>query len=215
MGTFGWVLIAGAFLVLIMVANNSWPWVWAKISAGMPQPGQGNPIVPTPAEGTNPFTLTPDTTQQGPPSGTIVPTPSSPGVFTPPSFPNQGGVSGSDIVNSAQSQVGKAYSYGAAVNTSLQQLAYDCSSLVASVFGAAGISLPRTSQQQAQSVTKTNTPSPGDLVFGSFQSLNDHVGIYLGGGKVVSALDEAHGVLDTAANWPDMWFGHVSGVSNG
>lgn len=59
MGTFGWVLMAGAFLILIMVANNSWPWVWAKISAGMPQPGQGNPIVPTPPEGQQPFSLTP------------------------------------------------------------------------------------------------------------------------------------------------------------
>ena len=43
MATFGWVLIAGAFLILIMVANNSWSWVWAKIS-GTPAPGsQGGP----------------------------------------------------------------------------------------------------------------------------------------------------------------------------
>jgi hypothetical protein len=48
MGTLGWVLIAVAFLMFIMVANNSWPWVWAKIGSGMPQPGQGNPIVPPP-----------------------------------------------------------------------------------------------------------------------------------------------------------------------
>jgi len=47
-GTLGWVLIAIAFLMFVMIANNSWPWVWAKISAGMPQAGQGNPIVPTP-----------------------------------------------------------------------------------------------------------------------------------------------------------------------
>ena len=84
MSTFGWVLLTGAFLILIMVANNSWPWVWAKISAGMPQPGQGNPIVPTPAEGSQPFTLTPDTTQQGPPSGTPVPTPPNGGHFIVP-----------------------------------------------------------------------------------------------------------------------------------
>jgi hypothetical protein len=90
MGTFGWVLLAGAFLILIMVANNSWPWVWAKISAGLPQPGQGNTIVPNPPEGQTPFTTTPDTTQQGPPSGTIVPTPSTPGNFIPPTFPKVG-----------------------------------------------------------------------------------------------------------------------------
>lgn len=84
MATFGWVLLATAFLVLIMVANNSWPWVWSKISGGIPQPGQGNPIVPTPAEGSAPFTIGPDFQQQGPPSGTIVPTPEQPGQLTIP-----------------------------------------------------------------------------------------------------------------------------------
>ena len=84
MATFGWVLLTGAFLILIMVANNSWPWVWAKISAGMPQPGQGNPIVPTPQEATGSFVLTPDTTPSGPPSGTIESTPPSGGHFTIP-----------------------------------------------------------------------------------------------------------------------------------
>jgi hypothetical protein len=105
MGTFGWVLIAGAFLILIMVANNSWPWVWAKISAGIPQPGQGNPIVPTPPEGQQPFTLTPDTTNQGPPSGTIVSTPpSSEGFTVPPTLlvPTQNGVIQSAPQNNGQ-----------------------------------------------------------------------------------------------------------------
>lgn len=212
MGTFGWVLIAGAFLVLIMVANNSWPWVWAKISAGMPQPGQGNPIVPTPPEGQSPFTLTPDTTPSGPTPGTIVPTPPTGTPFTPPDF--GGGATGQNIANTAQSQAGKAYKWGAAVSTSLTQLAYDCSSLVASVYGKFGFNLPRTSQEQANTVTRTDNPQPGDLVFASFKSLNDHVGIYLGGGKVVSALDEAHGVVDSVANWPSQWFGRVSGVQS-
>lgn len=84
MATFGWVLLAGAFLVLIMVANNSWPWVWAKISAGLPQAGEGNPIVPNPPENQSPFTLTPETTPSGPPSGTIVPTPETPGTLVVP-----------------------------------------------------------------------------------------------------------------------------------
>lgn len=79
MGTFGWVLIAGAFLVLIMVANNSWPWVWAKIQRGMPQPGEGNKIVPNPPENPNPTFELP-----GFPSGT-------------PQEPSQG----NPIVNSA------------------------------------------------------------------------------------------------------------------
>lgn len=82
MGTFGWVLITGGFLVLIMVANNSWPWVWAKISRGMPQPGEGNQIVPVPPERpeSERFTIpgfpsgTPEEPSQG---NTIVPVPDS------------------------------------------------------------------------------------------------------------------------------------------
>jgi len=61
MGTFGWVLIAGAFLMFVMVANNSWPWVWSKIQQGIPQPGQGNQIVPTPPETEGSFTYGPQT----------------------------------------------------------------------------------------------------------------------------------------------------------
>lgn len=87
MGTFGWVLLTGAFLILIMVANNSWPWVWAKIQEGIPQPGEGNTIVPNPSTETNQLTIPPETQQQGPPSGTIVPTPeTNQNQFVPPSF---------------------------------------------------------------------------------------------------------------------------------
>jgi hypothetical protein len=86
MASLGWILLAGAFLVLIMVANNSWPFVWAKISRGIPQPGEGNPIVPNPTttEQDNPFTVPPEDQPAGPPPGTIVPTPdSNQNQFTP------------------------------------------------------------------------------------------------------------------------------------
>lgn len=43
MTTFGWVLIGIAFLMLIMVANNSWSFVWTKILAGM-----GSTVTPAP-----------------------------------------------------------------------------------------------------------------------------------------------------------------------
>lgn len=76
----GFVLIAGAFLVFAMVANNSWQSVWAKIKGvegatllGNPAPpaGTGNTIVPTP--------LPPD--QGGPPS--LILTPGSQGIVQP------------------------------------------------------------------------------------------------------------------------------------
>lgn len=93
MGTFGWILLAGAFLVLIMVANNSWPWVWAKINAGIPKPGEGNTIVPTPPspqEG-GPPSLLPQPGDTGVPAeptpgNSIVPTPASPSEGGPPSL---------------------------------------------------------------------------------------------------------------------------------
>ena len=58
-----------------MVANNSWPFVWARISRGIPKPGEGNRIVPTP-DAPGELVVPP---QGGPPSGTIVPTPETPG----------------------------------------------------------------------------------------------------------------------------------------
>lgn len=44
MASLGWIVLAVAFLVLIMVANNSWSSVWQKITGTTPfQTGSGNP----------------------------------------------------------------------------------------------------------------------------------------------------------------------------
>lgn len=48
-----------------MIANNSWPWVWAKISQGMPQPGEGNRIVPNPPEGSDNSNINPNLPSSG------------------------------------------------------------------------------------------------------------------------------------------------------
>jgi cell wall-associated NlpC family hydrolase len=107
--------------------------------------------------------------------------------------------------------IGDQYKWGAPIDKTLQQIAYDCSSLVASIFGNLGVNLPRTSEQQANAVTPVTAPQIGDLVFGSFKSLNDHVGIYVGNNMVVSAWDEAHGVIENSINWPGVHFGRVNG----
>jgi len=61
-GTLGWVFITGAFLILIMIMNNSWPWVWSKVT-GQPinvgQTGSQN-ITPSPGD-TNPAPTIPGT----------------------------------------------------------------------------------------------------------------------------------------------------------
>jgi hypothetical protein len=69
----------------------------------------------------------------------------------------------------------------------------DCSGLVQVVFGNLGIDLPRTSSQQATSGTAVASLAdarPGDLVFFDHSSSRagiDHVGIYVGGGKMIAA----------------------------
>lgn len=69
----------------------------------------------------------------------------------------------------------------------------DCSGLVQVVFDNLGIDLPRTSSQQATSGTAVASLAdarPGDLVFfdnSSSRAGIDHVGIYVGDGKMIAA----------------------------
>ena len=96
------------------------------------------------------------------------------------------------IVGTAQSGVGSAYVYG---GTSYG--AWDCSGFTQWVYAQNGISIPRTSQAQASAGTPTANPQPGDLVI---QSGGGHVGIYLGGGKMISALNPAQGTQVHSVN---------------
>ena len=69
----------------------------------------------------------------------------------------------------------------------------DCSGLVQVVYKNLGIDLPRTSSQQATSGTAVASLAdarPGDLVFFDHSSSRagiDHVGIYVGDGKMIAA----------------------------
>lgn len=71
---------------------------------------------------------------------------------------------------------------------------FDCSGLVQYVYGKLGVSLPRTSEEQALQgvpVTSLAAAKPGDLVFfaGSdgTRTAPGHVGIYIGTGKMIDA----------------------------
>ncbi|GGT52657.1 MULTISPECIES: C40 family peptidase [Actinomadura] len=81
----------------------------------------------------------------------------------------------------AYAQLGKPYSYGAEGPGS-----YDCSGLTMKSWAAAGVGITRTTNSQyaaTKRVAKSNL-QPGDLVF--FSSLG-HVGLYVGGGKMIHA----------------------------
>jgi len=124
-------------------------------------------------------------------------------VQTPPG-PGGGGAgpTGSQIVSEVKKFVGDPYVYGATGPNS-----FDCSGLVQYVFGQLGIKAPRTSEDQWAWVKRIprSQLGPGDLVFAQFPGDNaspGHVGIYTGGGQVLSAEDPALGVgYATLSSW--------------
>lgn len=61
----------------------------------------------------------------------------------------------------------------------------DCSGMTQYVYAAAGIILPRTSQEQANVGTTVSyaAAEPGDLLFYDYEGLNSHVAIYAGNGQ--------------------------------
>ena len=93
-------------------------------------------------------------------------------------------------VNYALAQVGDSYVYGAAGPN-----AFDCSGLTMMAWAQAGVGLPHSSGAQQGSGTPVSSGSlqPGDLVF--YYSPVSHVGIYIGGGRIVHAANPGTGVV--------------------
>jgi len=85
-------------------------------------------------------------------------------------------------VKTAFAQLGDPYVWGAAGPGS-----FDCSGLTMYSWGAAGVSLPHSSSAQYSAVPHVSISNlqPGDLVF--YYSPISHVGIYIGGGRVIDA----------------------------
>jgi cell wall-associated NlpC family hydrolase len=97
---------------------------------------------------------------------------------------------GQAVVADAQKFLGVPYVWG---GTSPTQ-GVDCSGLVQDVYAEVGISLPRTSQEQATTgvpVANLADAQPGDLVFfpgtDGTASAPGHVGIYIGNGEMIDA----------------------------
>lgn len=82
----------------------------------------------------------------------------------------------------ALKQIGDRYVFGAA-----GMVTWDCSGLTMRAYQAAGVSLPHSSAAQSRMGKKVSYSSlkPGDLLF--YGRPVSHVGIYLGGGKMVHA----------------------------
>ena len=82
----------------------------------------------------------------------------------------------------ARTQIGKPYRFGATGPD-----AYDCSGLTGAAWRAAGVTLPRTSQQQFRvgKVVSQSDLQPGDIVF--FYKDISHNGLYAGNGMLLDA----------------------------
>jgi peptidoglycan DL-endopeptidase CwlO len=89
---------------------------------------------------------------------------------------------GGKALAAAQTKLGAPYSWGSSGPN-----AFDCSGLTSWAFKQAGISIPRTSAAQSTFGTPVakGDLQPGDLVF--FYKPVSHVGIYMGGGKILHA----------------------------
>jgi cell wall-associated NlpC family hydrolase len=95
-------------------------------------------------------------------------------------------------LEAAQSAIGAPYASGATGPSS-----FDCSGLMVYAFGAAGITLPRTSFAQFATGTEVGLEEirPGDLVFFDTDGPGaSHVGIATGPETAISAT--AHGVME-------------------
>lgn len=103
------------------------------------------------------------------------------------------------IVSYALQFEGNPYRWG---GTSLTKGA-DCSGFTKSVFANFGINITRTSRTQANGGRRVSLDSlrPGDLVFYARNGRINHVAIYIGNGKVISASSPETGIRITAYNY--------------
>ncbi|UAK32272.1 C40 family peptidase [Nocardia asteroides] len=93
-------------------------------------------------------------------------------------------VFGLGALAAATTQIGKPYEWGGTGPSS-----WDCSGLVQWAYRQVGVSIPRTTWQQAKAGTPVPRASlsPGDIVV--LNSDGSHVGIYAGLGQVLNAYD--------------------------
>lgn len=106
------------------------------------------------------------------------------------------------VLETALGQIGRPYRYGGGDGNG-----FDCSGLVQFVYAQSGVELPRTAAQQRDIGMRIPLAyaAPGDLVFFDIGG-GDHVGIYVGDGRVVHAPASGQTVTVTSINsayWRD------------
>ncbi|GAA3734449.1 C40 family peptidase [Spinactinospora alkalitolerans] len=97
----------------------------------------------------------------------------------------------------AYAQIGKPYVWGGTGPDG-----YDCSGLTQAAWSQAGVSLPRTSQQQFNAGQRISWDQmqPGDLLFFYDSAAPTHVGMYAGNGKMVHASTSSKPIGEVTLN---------------
>lgn len=121
----------------------------------------------------------------------IVPAVLAGGFFISVTGQSASAATGQQIINRAAEFKGTPMQYGA---PSYSTQSFDCSSFTQYIYKTvAGITLPRTSEEQASVGTTVdrNHLQPGDLLFFDISGNGDlsHVGIYIGNGQMISTED--------------------------
>ncbi|WP_305884893.1 C40 family peptidase [Klenkia sp. PcliD-1-E] len=165
-------------------------WSAAAAAAGLPT---GNPAPPTAGA----------TRSTNRPTGAEVSTAAGAGVDQTGVVPGAPGGQPS-VVDVARRYLGVPYLWGG----DDPAVGLDCSGFTSLVFAQLGVTVPRTSAQQAtagRAVPDLSTAQPGDLLFFDYSPDRpgiDHVGIYIGGNQMIAAPQPGEVVKVQAAGSP-------------
>jgi len=113
---------------------------------------------------------------------------------------------GPGAVQAAQSQLGVPYVWGGED----PGVGFDCSGLTQWAWGKAGVSIPRTAQDQYDAIVHISLSDlePGDLLFwNDGTSSIQHVAMYVGGGEVIQAPETGENV-----SYAPIWNGGLVGA---
>lgn len=104
---------------------------------------------------------------------------------------------GNEVVTTAKQYMGNKYVYGGTTPNP----GFDCSGFTAYVLKQYGVSLSRTAAGQAKNGVAVNKSDlkPGDLVVFGKSGIN-HVGIYIGNGRMIHAANASRGVTTDTIN---------------
>jgi hypothetical protein len=133
------------------------------------------------------------------------------GLFPSTSVASAAPAPGIQVADLAQQYVGSRYAWGGS-----SPAGFDCTGFVMWVFGQFSVPLPHNEAGQLGSGASIGAGDlqPGDVVVfaNTYRRGLSHVGIYLGDGQFVHAVDESHGVMVNSL-WDEYWGPRFVGAS--